>query len=49
MDNIPMNLHIQQSKYPTLPDYTITQEMKDIIIESVNWALAHPFEVPAAQ
>ncbi len=47
VDNIPMNLHIDQSKYPTLPDYAITQEMKDIIIESVNWALAHQFELPA--
>lgn len=49
VDNIPMSLHIDQSKYPTLPDYAITQEMKDILIECVNWALQHPYEVPAKQ
>lgn len=47
VDNIPKNLHIEQSKYPTLPDYAITEDMKAILIECVNWALAHQFEVPA--
>ena len=47
VDAIPANLHQEKSMYPAMPDYTITQEMKDIIIQSDNWTLAHPYELPA--
>lgn len=47
VDALPANLHQDKSMYPAMPDYTITQEMKDVIIQSVNWTLAHPYELPA--
>lgn len=47
VDAIPANLHHQNSKYPEMPDYTITQELKDVIVEAVNWTLQHPYELPA--
>ena len=47
VDAIPANLHHQNSVYPAMPDYAITQDLKDVIVESVNWTLAHPYELPA--
>ena len=47
VDEIPRNLHIEQSQYPSIGDLSITQEMKDVLLECVNWALANPYEVPA--
>ena len=47
VDALPVNLHHQNSLFPAMPDYTITQELKDVITQSVNWTLAHPYELPA--
>ena len=49
VDAVPANLKHKNSKYPAADadgNYTITQQMKDDLIESVNWALANPLNLP---
>lgn len=44
---IPAALHHRSSEYPMIPDYAIDEEMKADLMECVNWALTHPYELPA--
>ena len=48
MDTIPTTLKHANSKFPVLTNgvYPVTQDMKDDLIESVNWALKNPFSLP---
>jgi len=48
MDTIPTSLANDKSNYPVLTDgvYPVTQDMKDDLIESVNWALKNPWNIP---
>ena len=49
VDAVPANLKHKNSKYPAADangNYTITQQMKDDLIASVNWALANPLNLP---
>lgn len=45
---IPEVLHHEKSAFPTVESgYAVDDQMKLDIIECVNWALEHPFELPA--
>lgn len=45
---IPSVLHHSKSTFPTTESgYAVDDQMKLDIIECVNWALEHPFELPA--
>lgn len=45
---IPSVLHHSKSTFPTAESgYAVDDQMKLDIIECVNWALEHPFELPA--
>ena len=48
MDTIPTNLKHNNSKFPVLTNgvYPVTQDMKEDLIESVNWALKNPWNMP---
>ena len=48
MDTIPTTLKHANSKFPVLTNgvYPVTQDMKDDLIESVNWALKNPWTMP---
>ena len=48
MDTIPTVLKHNNSKFPVLTGgvYPVTQDMKDDLIESVNWALKNPWNMP---
>jgi hypothetical protein len=50
MDTIPTTLKHANSKFPVLTNgvYPVTQDMKDDLIESVNWALKNPWTMPEA-
>ena len=47
VDVIPADMRHRRAK--VLGDLEITDEMKQVIIQAVNYALANPWEVPAAQ
>ena len=50
LDAVPANLKHKNSKFPAADadgNYTITQDMKEDLIESVNWALKNPLSLPA--
>ena len=49
VDAVPTVLKHKNSKYPVADangNYTITQQMKEDLIESVNWALKNPLNLP---
>ena len=47
LDAIPTVLHHKDSEFPAAADnYAVTDEMKEDLIESVNWALKNPFNLP---
>ena len=49
LDAVPANLKHKNSKFPAADadgNYTITQDMKENLIESVNWALKNPLSLP---
>ena len=48
MDTIPTNLKHKNSKFPVLTNgvYPVTQDMKEDLMESVNWALKNPWNMP---
>jgi len=47
IDVIPA--HLRSTRYIPEGDLVITQEMKDTILEAVNYAFDHPLEVPGQQ
>lgn len=52
IDAISATLHQQKSAYPVADAdgvYTVTPQMKSDIKAAANWALAHPFELSAAE
>ena len=47
IDAIPEVLHHKKSLFPASEDnYAVTEDMKEDLIESVNWALKNPFSLP---
>ena len=49
VDAVPANLKHKNSKYPVADadgNYTITAQMKEDLIASVNWALKNPLSLP---
>ena len=49
LDAVPANLKHKNSKFPAADadgNYTITADMKEDLIESVNWALKNPLSLP---
>lgn len=47
IDAIPTVLHHKDSEFPAAADnYAVTDDMKEDLIESVNWALKNPFKLP---
>ena len=48
LNEVPRALHRHNSTYPSIYDMTFTEEMKADALEAVNYALAHPYSLPAA-